>query len=262
MEREKFVRPQDVATIVTSDPKVMLGKYLPKRVVKEWFEDFRDDDTGEVVSIERKEVLMERGLITNEKVSKLLFYIQAGDIDEVEVCERDVSELELFVPNGVNVYKVVLYVGMDKYVCVVRAQTVMQAAKIAWEYGQMYRGLNGYVTVHEVKRMSCYIIPDDHPCLPVHYCESQTVPYFMVQVRTEWIEGEKKSKSDVDYIVAAQEVGEAKSLVESVLAYEDEKNKREKLNGEEEFIRKAIPFSVDYIVPKEYSELYKEEPSI
>lgn len=262
MEREKFVRPQDVATIVTSDPKVMLGKYLPKRVVKKWVDDYRDDDTGEVVSIERKEVLMERGLITNEKVSELLFYIQAGDIDEVEVCERDVSELELLVPNGMNVYKVVLYVCMDKYVCVVHAQTVMQAAKIAWEYGQMYRGLNGYVTVHEVKRMSCYIIPDDHPCIPVYYSESQVVSYLQVQVRTRWIEGEKMNKSDADYIVASQEVGEAKSLVESVLAYEDEKNKREKLDGEEVFIRKAIPFSVDYIVPREYSELYKEEPSI
>lgn len=258
MEREKFVRPQDVATIVTSDPKVMLGKYLPKRVVKEWFEDFRDDDTGEVVSIERKEVLMERGLITNEKVSKLLFYIQAGDIDEVEVCERDVSELELFVPERMNACKVVLYVGMDKYVCVVHAQTVMQAAKIAWEYGQMYRGMHGYVTVYEVKWLSCYIIPDDHPCLPVHYSKSQVVSYFKVQVRTERIEGEIKKKSDVDYIVASQEVGEAKSLVESVLSYEDEKSKREKLDGEEVFIRKAIPFSVDYIVPKEYSELYKE----
>lgn len=262
MEREKFVRPQDVATIVTSDPKVMLGKYLPKRVMKTWVDDYMDDDTGEVVSIERMQVLMECGLITNNKVSELLFFIQAGDIDKVEVCEWNFSELELFVPNGMNVYKVVLYVGRNKYVCVVHAQTVMQAAKIAWEYGQMYRGLNGYFTVHEVKRISCYIIPDDHPCIPVHYSESKVCPYFKVQVRTEWIEGEKMNKSDVDYIVASQEVGEAKSLVESVLAYEDEKNKREKLDGEEVFIRKAIPFSVDYIVPKEYSELYKEEPSI
>jgi DNA-directed RNA polymerase subunit beta len=34
---------------------------LPARVLKTWIEDFVDEDKGEVVSIERNEVILEQG---------------------------------------------------------------------------------------------------------------------------------------------------------------------------------------------------------
>ena len=40
--------------------KEVLGRKLAARVLKSWNEDFVDEDTGEVVSIERNEVIMER----------------------------------------------------------------------------------------------------------------------------------------------------------------------------------------------------------
>ena len=40
--------------------KAAIGKKLAARVLKSWNEDFVDEDTGEVVSIERNEVIMER----------------------------------------------------------------------------------------------------------------------------------------------------------------------------------------------------------
>lgn len=46
---------------VTSDPAKMLNMYLAKRVLKTWTEDFIDEDTQEVVFIERNELLFERG---------------------------------------------------------------------------------------------------------------------------------------------------------------------------------------------------------
>jgi hypothetical protein len=41
-EKKQWKRPQDVVTFRTSDPKEMLGKYMPKHAVKTWTEDFRD----------------------------------------------------------------------------------------------------------------------------------------------------------------------------------------------------------------------------
>ena len=41
-EKKQWKRPQDVVTFRTSDPKEMLGKYLPKHALKTWTEDFRD----------------------------------------------------------------------------------------------------------------------------------------------------------------------------------------------------------------------------
>jgi len=37
------------------------GRKLAARVLRTWVEDFVDEDTGEVVSIDRNEVLLERG---------------------------------------------------------------------------------------------------------------------------------------------------------------------------------------------------------
>ncbi len=40
--------------------KKMVGRKLAARVLKTWIEDFVDEDTGEVVSIERNEVVIDR----------------------------------------------------------------------------------------------------------------------------------------------------------------------------------------------------------
>jgi DNA-directed RNA polymerase subunit beta len=43
-----------------------IGRKLAARVLKSWTEDFVDEDTGEVVSIERNEVIIERETILDE----------------------------------------------------------------------------------------------------------------------------------------------------------------------------------------------------
>jgi hypothetical protein len=97
-EKKQWKRPQDVVTFRTSDPKEMLGKYMPRHAVKTWTEDFRDEDTGEVVSIERNQIVVERGYISQEKLAEIQFAIQAGDIEDVEVSEDDVRDMELYTP--------------------------------------------------------------------------------------------------------------------------------------------------------------------
>ena len=53
--------------------KAHLGQKLAARVLKSWVEDFVDEDTGEVVSIERNEVLLEReSELTEEKIVEIL----------------------------------------------------------------------------------------------------------------------------------------------------------------------------------------------
>ncbi len=47
--------------------KKMVGRRLAARVLRTWTEDFVDEDTGEVVSIDRNEVLLERDSILEEK---------------------------------------------------------------------------------------------------------------------------------------------------------------------------------------------------
>src|SRR5450432_1865672 len=50
-----------------------IGKKLAARVLRTWVEDFVDEDTGEVVSIERNEVLLERDtIIDDENIALIL----------------------------------------------------------------------------------------------------------------------------------------------------------------------------------------------
>ena len=53
--------------------KAAIGRKLAARVLKSWNEDFVDEDTGEVVSIERNEVIMERETeLTEDNISEIL----------------------------------------------------------------------------------------------------------------------------------------------------------------------------------------------
>lgn len=46
--------------------KKVLGRKLAARVLKSWIEDFVDEDTGEVVSIERNEVILDRDTVLDK----------------------------------------------------------------------------------------------------------------------------------------------------------------------------------------------------
>ena len=53
--------------------KRVIGRRLAARVLKTWVEDFVDEDTGEVVSIERNEVVVDREtIIAKEHIDEIV----------------------------------------------------------------------------------------------------------------------------------------------------------------------------------------------
>ncbi len=66
-----FELSEEVAANKTALKKVV-GRKLAARVLRTWTEDFVDEDTGEVVSIDRNEVLMERDSIVREEDIELI----------------------------------------------------------------------------------------------------------------------------------------------------------------------------------------------
>ncbi len=52
--------------------KKVVGRRLAARVLKTWFEDFVDEDTGEVVSIERNEVVVDRETVIEDEHMELI----------------------------------------------------------------------------------------------------------------------------------------------------------------------------------------------
>lgn len=117
---------------VTSDPKKMLNMYLAKRVLKTWKEDFVDESTGKVVSIERNEVLFERGtLIDQDVLTQIRFCMEADGIKEVEVSNQKrmafENENKCLYPYiaqaqiGDKKYKFLLYAtGLDNVIAILK----------------------------------------------------------------------------------------------------------------------------------------------
>ena len=63
----------DEVKVSKSSLKKLIGRKLAARVVRSWIEDFVDEDTGEVVSIERTEVLIDRETtIENEHIDTII----------------------------------------------------------------------------------------------------------------------------------------------------------------------------------------------
>ena len=71
------------------DLQKAVGRKLAARVLRKWTEDFVDEDTGEVVTIERNEIILERDVILEEFHFDL---IQDAGIETVILQKEDVSE--------------------------------------------------------------------------------------------------------------------------------------------------------------------------
>ncbi len=56
----------DEVKVTKTNLKQVLGRKLAARVLKSWVEDFVDEDTGEVVSIERNEIIIDRETVLEE----------------------------------------------------------------------------------------------------------------------------------------------------------------------------------------------------
>ncbi|HEY0057809.1 MAG TPA: DNA-directed RNA polymerase subunit beta, partial [Flavisolibacter sp.] len=91
-----------MADEVNGDKKSLekyLGRRLAARVLRSWVEDFVDEDTGEVVSIERNEVILERDSVLDEEAVDT---ISEMDIKSVFVQKEDVGGDYAIIYNTLN----------------------------------------------------------------------------------------------------------------------------------------------------------------
>ena len=91
-----------MADEVKSDKKTLekyVGKRLAARVLRSWVEDFVDEDTGEVVSIERNEIVLERDSVLDEEAIDM---ISDMDVKSVFIQKEDVGGDYAIIYNTLN----------------------------------------------------------------------------------------------------------------------------------------------------------------
>ncbi|MGN6604180.1 MAG: DNA-directed RNA polymerase subunit beta [Ginsengibacter sp.] len=91
-----------MAVEVKADKKTLkdnIGKKLAARVLRSWVEDFVDEDTGEVVSLERNEIVLERDTILDEDNIDMILEL---DVKSVFIQREEVSGDYAIIYNTLN----------------------------------------------------------------------------------------------------------------------------------------------------------------
>ena len=219
--------PADINVIETSDPKEMYGKYLYEAAVKTWTEDFIDDNTKEIVSVERKEVIMERGTYIDQDVlQQLMFSIQANEIEKVKVCNEVIIKRETATENA---YEVAMTgsCGGSARVWVGACHTPEEAVEIVTDWCAFYcpETIYGQFMISDATISSHETIDD---CLRV-VMDGQTLwkvanidrlkasnpmelSYWSVKLRYMYTEFDNRKKIDYMLIVKAYSADNAASI--------------------------------------------------
>lgn len=158
---------------ITDDPKKMLGKWVARRALKTWTEECRDSDTGEIVEIERTEVLLERGTyIDQPMLSTISFMMQEGSLAQVEVSNQNRQGIQL-VNTSLFPYKAVARIEDRRRTFLLYATSVANALLILTDYIEL--NCKGRFSISKVEEMEyCVVIVDRYKSADECRCELDT----------------------------------------------------------------------------------------
>lgn len=277
----------------TSDPSKMLNKYLVTRLCRKWNESFIDEDTGETVSVERSELIIEKGeLLDQDKVAKIRFYMSEGSIDEVEVSnqKRQSFELknEIFYP-----YLAQVQIKDKKYKILFYARSVENAVVILKDYIEL--NFEGQFEILMVKEFdSCIVLLDSLKNKKYDferaYCLGEiSTEKFLEELANQVDSEEREEKIDLKwykinskimkrdkagdeqessfvFVVKSASAERANMLINIYLKREQDKAEKEAMERGGIFEKKDITAAIEEssiipigcFIPKEFSEVYRD----
>ena len=167
-------RPDEIIT-KTGKIEEMMDKYITETIYRTWVEEFADNETGEVVEVERKEVIVSAGALVDDDIAaRIAFHIAAGDIAQVEVSNvqrEGVLGVGCFTLWAVTAdtkgkpFKVILYALSAQMAHDIAADYISQNVK-GWftirSISQMKRTpimiTDSYCTTYKIEERSYYVI--------------------------------------------------------------------------------------------------------
>lgn len=270
--KSKMSTKQQEKRLRTKNVRDMIGNYLAAPAVKTWTEDFLDEDTGEVVSIERHEVIFQRGVkIDTELAARIQFCIESGELEDVEVSNqcRQAVERDL---NSMAAWKVRARIDSKNYSFILHAMNVKSAIAVAIDYIELnYANMfwitgaqlvPGMIIIDNLKKSSSVSDTEKEEGE-----EKDDEKYYKIDAEVSILD---KGKNDDDadsekytFLAKAKNVDMAKEIINAWIARaEAEKAEREG----EDYNRQAIvsvtaasPYSCDNVISREFCMAYKEE---
>lgn len=288
-QKEKVETKKDEVRYFTSEPREMLNKYLASDVVQKWSEDFIDEDTKEVVSVERTQKLFDRGrLIDQDLLTQINFHLQTGDIKEVEVSNQ--KRLAFENKNTfLHPWQAQAEIGDKKYKFLLYASGISNVIEILNDYIELNYA-SGFTLVMAKEIDSCIILTDNFEKQKVDLEKAYLKDEISLEEYVEAKDGAKDDDKEIkekkfyqlevkitysdniettqSFIVHTFDTDRALMVISHYLKkWEEKKNQehREKGWSEHEIrdfklcIEKAGPMPVCAFVPKEFSLAYNEQ---
>lgn len=242
--------------IITTDPATCIGKTLLKPILKTWTEDFVDEETGEVVQIERNEELVSAGtLITLDTITQIRFFMSEGSCGSVmvgEQCRRG----SFYKENCRRTYLYTLNNNDSKVTLYLAAADDEMAVQIGHDFAELV--CNGSCWFDSLKRTNLIFVP-----LPEYAPEEDNEgepivrQFFQVVVSVKFANNPKPVQAR--YLTYAKNADEASETIRVFRkGIRSKTEQEEETSIEAEKILKVSPIEVTYIVPELFFQQYAE----
>lgn len=285
-EKKKIETRFDEVIITTSDPKKLLGKYIKRAVVKKYTEDFLDEDTGEIVPIERTQLLFEKGkYIDQDVLVKIRFSMDADGIGEIEVSNQNRMGYEL-ENYRLHPWLITLNIEEKKHKFLLYAGGITSAIVIVKDYAELnYAGGFSIIAIKELD--DCVILTDNLKKVDMTTAylkdevdiaeaikaadapdsEAITQEKKFFQIDTTVVYGQEDYEQSISFIVHTYNIERAMMIIQNHIAqHEENKVAAAKEQGStyekmpfKVCIDKAVPFPVGKFIPEEFSKAYCEK---
>lgn len=297
MKTTKVETRKDEVRYKTLDPSQMLNKYICTNVLKKWNEEFKDEDTGELVTIERTDVLYHRGtVITKDLLQRIQFDIEAGDLTEpIEVSNQNRTGFE-FENERLYPWAAKVSVEERNVRFLLYGTSINNALEILRDYVEL--NYNGGFTITELKEFSrCIILTDtlsnkmtandiaaeylkgniDYETYIDARVEAESASeeasdegkkFYQLELLIQWREADGvEGEYSAEFVVHTSDMDRALLIINAYLVGSEAKRKTEKTERNEEYfertfhtlIEKAAPIPVGRYIPKEFSLAYQSE---
>jgi hypothetical protein len=243
MEKELKTRFDEIRWRV-KEPERMEGKMLAESVTRKWTEDFVDENSGEVQSIERNEVIIARGKkLTKDDVSRIMFYMQAGEVEDVLVTNQDrPAEYDGF---HYGYFEVIAQDPHVKRRLLIYAVGLPMAMQIAIDYCEQV--MNGTFNIRNIKQADDYKVLSFKP----KTAEDESKVFYAVTV-TYWDAMDEENVDNIFLTLAK----DADTAIAIVRAYISSDEKRRELYGEDFRITVSKTSPITDVVPEMFSSRY------
>ena len=229
----------------TSELEKMQGKYLAEPLFRVWNEEFVNEDTSEVTSIERREIILDRGvLLDTDNLTKINFHLQCGDIELIKVSDQERSGAK--IKGTIKVWCATYLENLQKKKknLYLYADSMDMSLEIATDYlEQTVSGSFKFVGSKEKDYVN--LIPPSE--------DNEAEDFYEVEVE---ILEDKETISQQLYVVLSNDAEEAKELINQFISI----NRKiyNVTNAFETTIVSAKTISISNIVDYNFSKSYIE----